>query len=808
MHTQLVTLDALPFADERDPKWNGIQWPADWVSGLTPTQERDRPVDVCYRLRFTLESDTRLRMHVSADERYDLKLDGVRLGRGPQRGDRRHWSFETFDVNLDAGEHLFWVWVSSPGRDNNLAPSSQLSRKHGLLVAVEGELRDALNTGRAPWESQIVRGVTHLRSPIDSARYAGGTQRFDGRAMNWQALDGTGSGWSAVRTIESARVTEPDWGELDMYRFLSPARLPAMMDEPFAGGTVRHVAESASPISSAEHHQPEAEHWQALLDQAKVITVPPHTRRVVLIDWMDYVCAYPTVRLRSGRDAEVRLDWAEALHTRPESWCVAKQHRDAVAGLYFNGRGDTFINDGQLREFTPLWWRAGRYTLLTLTTQDEPLDILGLGLRETRYPLDTLPLPEFDDGKIQAALPILERGLLMSMHEHYADSPYYEQLMYVGDTRLESLCTHVRSADDRLPMRAIELFGWSRIESGLTQARYPSSTPQIIPSFSLYWVAMLHDLARWRPRKEFVGSFMPAARSVTEAFLECLEKQGKAEGVLRSLPGWNFLDWVPAWDEGIPPGGLGGHNAAFAWQFVYTLRLKAELEDWFDQSELANRDRRYADTIATACDRVFFDDSRGLYADDPHHTSFSQHAQCFAVLSGLLPIERSRALVDRMLADDSLHAATIYFHHYLFETLAATGHVNELHRRLDLWRALPDLGFKCPPEAPEPTRSDCHGWGSHPLYRLVETVLGVRPAPAPASKHAFGFTHVEIAPALGPMRFARGEVPHPQGVISVDLTRNGQTLDATIELPPGLHGQLRWNSQARELTPGRQRLQL
>lgn len=157
---------------------------------------------------------------------------------------------------------------------------------------------------------------------------------------------------------------------------------------------------------------------------------------------------------------------------------------------------------------------------------DEPLTIAALYWAETRYPLDTVPLPDVDDPRLSRALPVLERGLVTCMHKSYLDTPSYEQLMYVGDTPLETLCTRVRSPDDRLPMRAIELFGGSIRPGGLTQARYPSAMPQVIPSFALVWVAMLHDLAWWCGRRPFVASFIPAARSVLEAFRQTLGDDG------------------------------------------------------------------------------------------------------------------------------------------------------------------------------------------------------------------------------------------------------------------------------------------
>lgn len=783
-----VVLDQPPFSDEADAQWGGTLWPAHWVCvpGLPAG-----PVDVWYRLRFTLNEASNTRIHVSADERYDLMLDGQRVGRGPHRGDLRHWCFESYDLELPAGEHTLQAWVSSPGEENRLAPSAHLSRAHGFVLAAEGEAADQLNTGRAAWEAAVIPGVTHLPPQIPEARFAGGTQRIDGRRFDWDKAAAEGKGWQPVVVDERAQHGGEPYGELSQVRPLVPTRLPAMMERPITAGRVRHVTDTPEgPVRAEEHRGDEAAAWQGLLLEKRCVEAGPNQTRSVLIDLEDYFCAYPRIEVSGGADAQIDLDWAEALFVEPRP-DAAKANRDQIEGLHFVGRGDQFVADGGERAFDPVWWRAGRYVRLTVRTADEPLVIRGLRWRETRYPLELMPMPEIGDERLSRALPVMERGLLMCMHESYMDTPYYEQLMYVGDTRLDALCTFIRSPDDRLPRRAIELYGQSRMLDGLVQARYPSTTPQLIPSFSLWWVSMLHDLALWRGQKKFVHNQMPAARSVLETFRSYLDE----DGLYRSMSGWNFLDWVPGWSQGVPPEGREGVNASFNWQLVYTLRQKAELEAWLGEDGLAQRDREAAECLAKAIDKYFWDDSRGLFADDLGRSRYSQHAQCLAVLSGVLPPARSASLVQNMLASEDLAPTTIYFTHYLFEALAAVGDAGAISERLELWRGLPEMGFVSLPESPEPSRSDCHAWGCHPLYHLVASVIGLRPA-------TFGFDEVVVRPHLGPWPHASAAVPHPRGTIEAHVETAGEGLRAGIVLPHNVSGQLEWGGRSQALKPG------
>jgi len=79
----------------------------------------------------------------------------------------------------------------------------------------------------------------------------------------------------------------------------------------------------------------------------------------------------------------------------------------------------------------------------------------------------------------------------MCAHETYMDCPYYEQLMYDGDTRLELLTTNVMIRDHRLVKRAIELFNFSRRNWGFVNERFPAYLPQHSPTFSMIWALML-----------------------------------------------------------------------------------------------------------------------------------------------------------------------------------------------------------------------------------------------------------------------------------------------------------------------------
>jgi len=783
-----VPLSTDPFTsrDRDNILWARGHWPCNWIA-LPDSQP---PYCCAFRRIFSLEQEAVIRVHVSADERYELFLDGRRIGRGPERGDQANWYFETYDLPLAAGEHRIVARVTALG---DLAPYAQISVAHGFLLAAdEDRRRELLSTGVANWEVKRLGGYTFQK---DNA-FVGPGITVDGARFDWDFETGGGNGWQPAQT--AAQPLRGDWfrtGVAPDWHFMKPAILPPMMDAERTAGVARFAGghgDASAPVAMRDHLDSEARTWTALLQHGARLEVPPHTSRRIIVDLDNYYCAYPQLTVSKGRGARVEIAWEEALYLDGKS--RDKGNRNEIDGRFFRAKGDVFLPDGGLsRIFETLWWRAGRYVQVLVQTAGEPLIIESLCWRETRYPLEMESSFTASDERLLHVIPIAMRCLQMDAHETYMDCPYYEQLMYVGDTRLEALVTYIVTRDARLPRKALRIFDASRLENGLTQSRYPSRIRQVIPPFSLWWVAMIHDFASWRDDRAFVASMVPGARGVIDGIL----RYQNDSGLIEALPGWNFTDWVPEWPCGIPPDGDNGVSGIINWHFVLTLRLLAELEDYLDEGELAARWRRLAAQYTARITDHFWDESRGLFADDCAHSCFSEHAQCLAILSGQIDAGRRERIAAGLLADNRLARTTIYFTHYLFETYRILGRIDTLMSRLSLWFELERLGFKTTFEEPEPSRSDCHAWGAHPIYHYFATLLGIRPG-------AMGFRTVHIAPQLGPLTGASGKLVHPLGEIEVDLAAERNSLRGSIKLPPGLSGTFTHAGRTVELKPGEQ----
>jgi hypothetical protein len=738
-----------------------------------------QPVLLRFRRQFSAAASP-VRIHVSADERFELFLDGQRIARGPDRSDVEHWSYATYDLRLAPGDHRLEALVWSIGP---YAPIAQLSWRGGFILKAEGDYDPLLTTGKAAWEVAKLDGYEF-----------GGT--FIGVGAELTAHD-CGPQWKEGDYVKAqvVRGPVPDnfWGESVAGWKLFPTILPDQLDRELTTGRAVALGDGAlgkdTVLTADAAHNPDLSGWQALIDGSTQVVIPAHTEQFLLWDLGNYYTAYPLCEVSGGAGAKLAWSWAESLYL-PKS--EAKGRRDEFVGKTFHGMTDTFLPGGAPHQkFSTLWWRAGRWCLLSIKTGGEPLTIHRLALNESRYPYEAESA--FDDGdpELSGVTALTVRGIQMCAHETYMDCPYYEQLMYDGDARLELLTTYAMTRDDRLARRALQLFDFSRRNWGFVNERYPSYLPQNSPTFSLIWALMLNDYACWRNDPSFVKARAIGLRSMLEHF----DPYVNQDGLLENLPGWSFIDWVPEWMNGDAPDGASGVSSVNNLLYVYALQKSAAVEDYLGEPLLAQRLRAKAARTAAAVRAKFWDESRGLMADNLAHTEFSEHAQCLALLSDTLAGDQAQRCFAQLLAAPDLKRTTIYFSFYLMETWQTFGRGDLILKRLDFWKDLVKQGLKTPVEQPGNTRSDCHAWGSHPLFHLHASIAGIRPASP-------GFRTVRIAPEPGDLPKIISRTPHPDGFITLDLAFANGACRGTVELPPQITGVFVWHGQEQKLNGG------
>ncbi|MDX2186517.1 MAG: family 78 glycoside hydrolase catalytic domain [Opitutaceae bacterium] len=768
-----------------DARWTTQPWNASWI--VPPIVNGAEYGVFHFRKDFTLTAQPgQFRVHVSADNRYRLYVNGTSAGVGPARGDLAHWRFDTYDLAhlLKPGKNTLAAVVWNAGEER---PVAQMTARTGFILQGDVETASLVDTD-ASWKVRRDSGYTPV--PIDHAALqtylvVGPGDRIDGskHLWDWQTSPLSDETWQNARTLERGF---PHGTGTGAYWQLVPRTVPMPEELPERFDVVRRSSRSTPPDG-----------W---LGGASPWAVPANSEATVLIDRGHLSTGYPELEVSGGKGSEITLTYAEALFDAKRE----KGNRNEIEGKTVIGVHDTFIADGQPnRVFSPLWYRTYRYIELKVKTGAEPLEVRDLRARFTAYPFR-------ENGSFTSADPLHSklweigwRTARLCAFETYMDCPYYEQLQYVGDTRIQALISLYVSGDDRLVRNAIQQYNDSRIPEGLTQSRYPSNMTQVINTFSLFWVDMVHDYWRHRDDMAFVAQQMPGVTSVLHWFETRLDSR---TGLLGPLQYWTFVDWPDewAWDTkinsgGVPSGAVEGGSAIVTLQYAITLGHAADLYSASGMPREAARCREQKAMLIEAVRRTCWDPERRYFSDTPARTVFSQHVNTFAVLAGAVQGSEARDLIERAAADKTLIQATLYFRFYLLRAMRAAGLGDRYLEELGAWKQMIDAGLTTFAEKNDPTRSDCHAWSASPNYELLATVCGIEPASP-------GFRSVRIAPNPGRLTQFHGKVPHPKGLIELQLVREGTHGSATVILPVGLSGEFVWEGKSHPLREGSQTL--
>jgi len=708
-----------------------------------------------FELDFSLTCETELVLHVTADEHYEIMLDGERFGRGPISGPADYRYFDSYRGNVTGGSHRLQAIVYYWGRrwlDVNQQwriPDFRMSSQMAFFLSSEGTNGIELDTGLAEWHCRMM--------PIE--RKPGGSVVPDCRLSPLQNL--LAAPEMPVRKLDQARAFALA-NEYTRMPSLAPSPLPPMKQQV----TIPHVKSGDSGL------------FQPLLDGENAAVLEPNREYLVILEFSNYVCTWLDVQASGGKDAVISMKWAEAAFL-PDG---TKGQRNTLEGREIIGFGDDFLlNGADNQAFCLPFWRCGRLLELRISMGAEPACLKKMTFTETHYPLENLSSFDCDDPRIAALAPLFLRSLEMCSHDTFMDCPYYERLQYTADTRQQALGTYAFARDDRLICQALRMTGLSRaVNCDLTLSRYPSEASQNIPTFSLWLICMAHDNAWWRGNRQLHVELLPRLREIADYFHRCLNE----DGVVQSPYGWNFMDWCSGWTKGYPPSTEWRPSCLLSLIYELALGCISELENYAGQPELSALFKRWATELHGSILKVFHDETSGLFYDDQEHTSLSEHAQALAALTGRLTDgQLSKVRANLLNQAERLTTCTVSFSHYYFEAARVLRCPELFHRRMKLWYSFLDLGFATIPEQPEPCRSDCHGWGVHPYYHFLSSGLGIRPLD-------FAFKRVLVSPLeLWPRM--RGVLPHPDGVISVEY-RPGH---CEITLPPGIEGQFEMNGQ-------------
>jgi len=670
-------------------------------------------------------------LHISAEARYKLFINGKRAAFGPCRTSAEEKYYDTLDVAayLQEGENEIFCPVlqltetadmTAPRMLYAVRRTGNLALAMKLTCCLEGMDEITLITDDS-WEV--------CPSPVSTFPIRNGGLIASTLEETAVPADAVWQKASVLGRVDCARETPYAWGITnDLY--LTPRPIPMLYQK------------DVTPACGMD-----AEGY-------------------IIMDELTF--GYPVFTFSGSGKVTIRY---------AESFGDGGKKADRLdRSLGITGAVDTVLVDGET-VFEPFWFRTCR--IIRIET-DGDVTLTAFRFTEVGYPLEVPADCDFGSDTDNALWKISVATLSRCMQESYEDCPFYEQLQYDMDTSLQMIFNYQLTGDDRLARKAIHDFRLSQRADGLMNSRYPSTEIQYIPTFCFYYIFMVAEHYRRFGDKALVRENLRAVDGVLEWFDGYMDDCG----LLRGTMYWDFVDWSAPW---MPTHGepyIGGESkivTIHSAMYVFALRQAAELASLCGRNCTAAEYRARADRLAEKIEALAWREEKGLYADDLAGIYYSQHMQVWCVLSGIATGEKAHRIMENAL---ELEAACTQAYGFLyFRALEKAGLYEKTGIMMDRLRALPALNCTTIPETPDAPRSDCHAWGAVAIYEFTAVVLGVRTLSAADKK-------VQIKPSIAGRDHARGSVATVGGMITVDWKIEDGWFRMLVNAPRGLNQEI------------------
>ncbi|MBE6394678.1 MAG: hypothetical protein E7044_11575 [Lentisphaerae bacterium] len=653
-----------------------------------------------FRKTVYLTGNAQFHLALSADNRYTFYLDGKVMGRGPLRGDLSNYFYEEYQGKLSPGKHIFAVEVVvwSEAWRWSAAPWAEMHAGGGLMTAgyVGNERMElpegwlcSVDYGRrpSPWKENWKGSARIPAPPMDRID-------FSLHCFDWYSSEYPEGEWINPAVLGNAEFKNTYQTDPDTPWNLTKRTLKPMAEYFLPVAKILAGPENISLIDGRLKGNISAGKTIVLLDLGR--------NQTFMVKFSG-----------DGGKGFCRMAYSETLFDDQKH----KVHNyPGTVGEY--GYADLLHFSGDPWRYDSFWYRTGRFIELELELT-EPLTEILLELAFITYPLG--PYREFhapDDPVLEKIYQTACHTLSCCSHEHFEDCPYYEQLQYAGDSRGEALVSYAVSGKDDLGRHALRSIAASQFSGGLTQSRYPSVFKQVIPGYSLIWALMLHDHYVFFNDADIVRELLPNVAAMLDAF----ERVRLPDGLIGSLPGWHYTDWVSDWPSGCSDRGENVPETILNLFYAEACKRTAELAWETGGQELAAQLRQRAERTIDAVNALCFDSASNRYMDAPGHPDWlSLHANTLAVLTGAVPEEKRAGFLREICADTRLKQMTLYFSFYLLSAIMKYGTPEELRAHYAPWEEMLACGSTTFPEKPGPCRSECHAWSCAPAYFLLRS---------------------------------------------------------------------------------------
>jgi len=737
-------------------------------------------------------------IHITADLRYRLWVNGTYVTRGPARGIAKFQPFDTIDIGpfLCQGRNVIAARVYQAG----------VGTFQSVHMGVTGLLVESVSP-RLPVDTdvdwRVMRDVSIRRNVVRTSLQLSHQEHFDAskEEIGWRQADFDDSHWLAPHARGH--------GAFPPFTGFEPRGIPQMREELVAPESIVAVFDGRSKPGCRDTANVTRTYLNdGPLTKAALVNPPTFSSegmslgleptgadgaRAVVVDFGRTVTGSAIVEMEGSGGEILDLLYTEGVDGDGRPIIL-----DPDEGCRVSMADRILLRSGS-QSFEVFDYRGFRYITLVLRNALRPVLLKRLALRRVEYPVELR-------GKFESSNNLLNRVFAVGvwtqrncMFDAFVDCPWREQAQWWGDARIQARVAQAAFADTALVARGIRQAAQTQLESGLTFGHFPTTAYHcILPDFTLTWIMSVEDHYLATDSAELARKFWPNI----EKALQWFERRLEGPGLLGPEPDyWLFLDWAPLYKQGF--------SAVYNMLYLEALRGAARLARLVrrpDRVKKYEADARKLEKTVTDC---FFDPRAGLWRDGAtlkgkRIETISLHANALAVLLDLKG-SRDKTLFEKGILPALENRPEIidgspFFYVRAIQALKKLG-LHELAVKIirDRWGQMIETGATTFYEgwnAAPGSGSLCHAWSSSPVFFLQEIILGVE-------RLSPGWKKVRIAPHPCGLEYAKGTVPTPWGDIEVQWNLRGRTMELAVRIPKGVTAQVEIGGQKRLASTGK-----
>jgi alpha-L-rhamnosidase len=691
----------------------------------------------------------RARAYVSANHQYELRLNGVKVDRGPAFSYPGEGYYQATDITsqLQAGSPLaigiVYHWYG--------AGQGRPAGERGLLGRFVVEHVDGTQ------EVVVTDGSWHVR-----------------RASQWQ----TGT---TVRNL-----LPDDVG--DYVEHFDSTQVPDGWDQP---GYVDTVSPWTVPQVIGVHPAGVFTHLTGQEPRIVRSTVAPISVKTlsdgaVVADFGMVIPARPDIQFQSGQAGRaLKIFTGYELTSDGHVSTLASATQNTDMSFAYTERGGA----QEFQAFTYLGWRY-----LQIDAPGETLSTSNISaiVEHSDSPPQYAAKFTSSDATLNAVFDLVQRSALYSMQQQFVDTPTREKGQFLQDAVNESYATMAGLAERSLTRKAIREFMASQLRfwpDGRLNAVYPNGDgARDIPDYTETFPNWVLRYYQTSGDSALLSDAHDTAQNVANYIWSYVNG---TTGLVTNLAGgtgqyqYGIIDWPASQRFGYDVNTAARTTVNIL--AVDAMRSMAAIDTALGRpaSEVSLYQGR-ADQLTTAInsklrrtDGMYID---GLTSAGKQSTHASQLANSYAVAFGVAPTA-SWSQIGTYIAGLGMQQGPMTAH-WLLKSLNDVGKPDQVLARLTDtagpgWAKILSQGGTFTWEswtAPTEGLSESHGWGAQVLVDIVESLAGLQVSGAGAST-------ITIAPPATGLTSVNSTVWTERGAVQINWQRpakGGLTLDVTV----------------------------